>query len=203
MFDTLTPAIRPLPPAGPACHFCGQPAETQWQRHATQAEYDRVEGNLRPIDGRVLITGFSCADHHIEPFCDHTPPPAQPCPACRAAPGTPCAKPDGTPRIVDHADRTTPGLTVCAHAHRENCAGYSHCDCAENDLPPARTPGAPPPRPSRTQQLAAIQAASGAEIDWMRKLMIESGHDPFKAAELARIAYGQHRADFDTNGSPS
>jgi hypothetical protein len=190
------PAIAPPAPAADTCHHCGAPAETHWLRHATSAEYAAISETLRPIDGRATIPVHACGDHHLQPFCAHTQPAAQPCPTCHAAPGDPCTKPDGTDRPVPHPDRTEPRFDACAHAHRPDCAGYGHCDCSQDDPPPTRTPGIPNPGPTQAERAAAINAAHAAEIDWLRKLMIQAGNDPLKAAELARTAYGEHMAQF-------
>jgi hypothetical protein len=176
-------------PARPACHRCGAPAEHQHQRHATQAEYDRIDEDHRPINGRMTIAVDSCGDHAVEPFCVHTAAEPQPCPACHAPIGEPCVKPDGTRRPVEHPGRISePAYDSCRHAHREDCGGYGACHCAAEDPEPVRTPRVPP----TVNVQAALQANHEAEIAWLADLRRRYGPDGVNRA--ARDEYGAFMA---------
>jgi len=192
---TLPNASEPCAP--PTCHACGEEAEVQHQRHATQAEYDAMaDSPLRPVDGVLLITVHSCGDHELPPLCTgHTPPEPADCPKCGSTPGARCTRPDGTPRR-DHKSRIAaqPGLEVCRHAHREDCPGHGGCHCTTNDQPPQRIPYQPPPTIDRAEQGAALAKLHEAELAWYAKLMTEAGNDPAEAARLARAAFGEHMA---------
>lgn len=45
---------------------CTGPAVLQWQRDATQAEYDAIPDHFRPRDGIALVPVFGCADHQLD-----------------------------------------------------------------------------------------------------------------------------------------
>jgi hypothetical protein len=199
----------PQPPAAPpppTCHVCGEEAETGWQRHATQAEYDAMATSpLRPIDGVLLIAVHACGDHELPPICDgHPAPEPQPCPVCDARPGASCTKANGEQRR-HHKRRLAQDAAlqpaVCRHAHRPDCPGYGGCQCSPNDDPPQRTPYAPPPTVSRADQAAALQKLHEAELAWYSRLLIEAGNDPHEAARLARAAFGEHM-DAALSGQP-
>ena len=121
---------------------CGAPVESAYQRHATQAEYDALPEELRPIDGVATIAVRVCGDCHPGPICTHPDVGPAPCPVCQAAPGDPCVKPDGGQRMVEHRERADaqPEIDVCRHHHRETCTDPHHCRCTGDDQPPVRAP---------------------------------------------------------------
>lgn len=184
-----TPVARAAT-TSPGCHHCGAPAEVQWQRHATEAEYDQIPDKLKPIDGRALIRVDGCGDHAMPPFCTHTLPPEQPCPTCHAQPGTGCTKPDGTLRPVDHPARikAVPQPEPCRHAHREDCPGYGQCQCTQDDPEPVRVARIPPPddRPARA---AHQQQLHEAELAWHQQLLAKHGGGQAQAAAEASATY--------------
>lgn len=124
---------------------CGQPAETQYLRHLTAAEYAALPDSLRPIDGYAVRPEPVCGDCHPGPLCTHPAADPVPCPDCHAQPGQPCTKPDGTPRPVEHPARALaqPTRDTCRHAHRETCTDPRQCQCTDTDEPPQRQPGVP------------------------------------------------------------
>jgi hypothetical protein len=130
-------------PAAPAglCG-CGQPVETSYQRHLTQAEYDALPESLRPIDGYATAAVHCCWDCHPGPLCEHPDTAPVPCPRCKAKPGQPCTKPDGSARLGEHRERATaqPVADTCTHAHREDCTSPKDCQCTGDDQPPTRQP---------------------------------------------------------------
>lgn len=119
---------------------CGQPAEMQYQRHATQQEYDALPDGLKPIDGYVTVAVRVCGDCHPGPICEHPDAAPAPCPDCHAQPGQSCTKPDGTPRSCEHPERaaTQPVPDTCTHAHRETCTDPRECQCSGDDPAPIR-----------------------------------------------------------------
>lgn len=135
MTDTLQDA--PLGVCG-----CGQPNETSYQRHLTQAEYDALPDGLRPIDGYAVTAVGTCGDCAPAPICQHGAADPAPCPVCHAAPGEACTKPDGSARPVEHRERADaqPQIDTCRHAHREDCTSPAGCQCSGGDQPPARAP---------------------------------------------------------------
>jgi hypothetical protein len=207
---TLTPFDAPsrpraIPqPATTACHHCAAPAELSWQRHATQAEYDALPDNQRPIDGRAVVPVYGCGDHALAAFCDHTPAPEQPCPTCHAAPGAACTTANGSPRAIDHPARRNAALaaqpTVCTHAHRENCPGYGGCTCTQDDPAPTRTPRTPPPD-DRAARAARQQQIYAAEQAWHEELLAKHGGDHKAAAAEACATYWDFLAQH-TAGNP-
>lgn len=187
----------PGAPPTPVCRHCGAPAETQWQRHATDAEYAALEGTgLAPVDGYAVVAEFGCGDHTPEPFCDHAPPPPAPCPVCAAGPGASCTKPDGTARPVEHRERAEaqPGPETCRHAHRPDCAGYGQCRCTAHDPAPDRTGYPAPPVVPAAARAAALQKIQDAEIAWYARLLRENGMDRGEAQRTAHEAFGRHMA---------
>lgn len=131
---------------------CDEIAETQHQRHATDAEYAALPESFVPADGICLAAVFMCGDHELDPFCgpeDHRlPQPEQPdpltieCPKCSAAPGAECVKPDGSARRSPHDARgpqaQPAAFSQCNHAHRADCEGYGACQCSPDDPAPTR-----------------------------------------------------------------
>jgi len=186
-------------PAAPprACRHCGGPAQGQYPRHATDAEYAAVAGDpLRPTDGRLIIAEYACGDHYPDLFCEHPEPARPPCPDCGALPGSPCTRPDGSPRAAEHPGRASalPVAQTCTHAHRPGCGGYGHCPCAADDPDPVRDHYDPPPAVSPPDMAAARQALHEAELDWYAELLRRAGNDPHEAARLARAAFGEFMA---------
>lgn len=127
---------------------CSEIATAQTRRHATQAEYDAIPEALKPRDGYATMPVFGCDDcaddGQFDPFCDHAPVPAPPCPKCAAEGDAPCTKKDrATPRTKGwHDGRTGPIIEPCHHAHREECAVFTGCQCTGDDPAPTRTPRA-------------------------------------------------------------
>lgn len=121
---------------------CGQPAEAQYQRHATQAEYDALPDGLKPIDGIALIAVRCCGDCLPPAICQHPDDTPVPCPDCGAQPGTPCTGSHGGTRAVDHPARQAaqPAPETCRHAHREYCTDPRQCQCSGDEPPPVRIP---------------------------------------------------------------
>jgi len=125
---------------------CNEAASAQTQRHATQAEYDAIPEGLKPLDGYATKPVFGCDDcaddGAFEPFCEHTPAPAPPCPTCGAAGDQPCTKKDRAASRAKgwHGGRTAPVAEPCRHAHREDCEIFTGCQCSSDDQPPARMP---------------------------------------------------------------
>jgi hypothetical protein len=208
--DGMLPAVRvsdePVPqqpaagdvthrsePDRAGCHHCGAPAEVQWQRHATDAEYEAIAtSTLRPTDGRLTVAVLACGDHEIEPFCQHAPPEPAPCPTCQAAPGSLCSRADGSPRRRTHPEREVqPIIDTCTHAHRADCGGYGQCRCSADDPAPPRTPYDALPSVSPAERVAALTKIHEAELAWYSKLLQEAGNDAPTAASLARQAFGE------------
>lgn len=123
---------------------CGQPVEMQYQRHATQAEYDTLPDGLKPIDGIALVAVRVCGDCHPAPICQHPDDAPVPCPDCHAQPGAPCTGRNGGPRAVDHPARLAaqPKPETCRHAHREDCTDPRECQCTGDEPAPVRIPRA-------------------------------------------------------------
>jgi hypothetical protein len=189
-------AARATPP-GPACHRCGEPAEVQWQRHATDAEYAALaDSPLRPLDGRLHVAVFACGDHEVDPVCDgHPPLDPPPCPKCNANPGECCTKGNGDQRR-NHRDRVTAVVPeTCRHAHRPDCTGYGHCACTPDDPEPVRDLYEPPPAVGAADMAAARQAIHDAELAWYAKLLRDAGNDGQEANRLARAAFGEFLAE--------
>jgi hypothetical protein len=142
------PVCAPSGPGHPLCQApgCQNVAEFQVPRHATQAEYDALPEERKPIDGLAHQSVFACDDDaHAEAtaaFCTHPEPKSPTCPTCNAAVDAPCVKADGTERTVHHAARSKkPGVyDVCLHAHREDCQVFTGCQCTGDDAAPARIP---------------------------------------------------------------
>lgn len=134
----------------PDCRTCGAPAEMQWRRHATDAEAEAhwaaLEANIvasgnpdyvQDRSGPVHVTEYGCGDHALTATCTHLEPQPVPCPDCRAVPGVPCVKPDGTMRPVEHPARVSaqPQIDTCDHAHDADCGGYGACHCTDTSAP--------------------------------------------------------------------
>ena len=136
---------------------CGQNVEAQYQRHATQAEYDALPEGLKPIDGVALIAVKTCGDCLPPDPCQHQAAEPVPCPDCQAQPGKPCTGRNGGPRPVPHATRAAaqPAPVTCRHAHRETCSDPRHCQCTGDDEPPRRAPRVILP-PTAQDQAAAL-----------------------------------------------
>jgi hypothetical protein len=133
---------------------CGEIAETQYRRHATEQEYAAIPENHQPRDGVAHQAVFVCLDHEPDPICggtDHSGPEPehadpQACPKCLAPVGEPCVKANGKRRTADHKARATandappaPQLP-CMHAHRPDCEGLGACQCTADDTAPVREP---------------------------------------------------------------
>ena len=136
---------------------CGQQVEAQYQRHATQTEYDALPDGLKPIDGIALIAVRCCGDCLPPPICEHPDDTPVPCPDCGAQPGTQCIGRNGGPRAVEHPARLTaqPAPETCRPAHREDCLDPRECQCSGDDEPPARIPRTLLP-PTINEQAAAL-----------------------------------------------
>ena len=121
---------------------CGQPAEAQYQRHATAQEYDTLPDGLKPIDGIALVAVRCCGDCLPPPICEHPDTTPAPCPDCHAEPGQPCTGRGGGTRAIDHPARQAaqPQPETCTHAHRENCSDPRECACTGDDPAPSRIP---------------------------------------------------------------
>lgn len=130
--------------AGHTCHHCGEPAEVQWRRHATEAEaaahWAALERNIiesgnngyiQDRTGLVHVAVHACGDHELPMPCEHPELEPVPCPVCHAQPGSPCTKRDGSPRR-EHRGRAEaqPEPETCQHAHDADCGGYGACQCA-------------------------------------------------------------------------
>lgn len=134
---------------------CDDIAEAQHKRHATEQEYTALPEAFQPIDGICHQTVFTCGDHEVDEFCNHTPAGAEPvsCPKCNAEPGNPCTKANGKTRRIDHPVRAgaQPMIPVetCNHVHREDCGGQDLCQCSPDDVAPERPKRIvqPPPKP--------------------------------------------------------
>jgi hypothetical protein len=174
----------PTVAAGRVCHRCGAPAELQAQRHATEAEYGALSENFLPIDGRATVAVYSCGNHDLPAFCEHTDTAPQPCPDCHANPGQPCTKPDGSARLVEHAARrdAQPQPDVCRHAHREDCGGHGACVCTADDSEPVRPrrPAGPLPGPVMTHLTIPVHVAqmllAQAGVPWTRVREVRTGY---------------------------
>jgi hypothetical protein len=135
-------------PQGAGHHLCQAPGcqnvagDRQAARHATAEEYAAIPDGLKPLDGIAHMSVYGCddcAEDAFTPFCDHTPPPAPPCPTCGATGDDPCTKKDrATPRNGWHSARTVSQPEPCTHAHREGCEIFTGCQCAGDDEAPAR-----------------------------------------------------------------
>ena len=147
---------------------CQEIASSQTVRHATLAEYMDLPDSMRPIDGVVRRTVYGCDDHaedSFDPFCDHTPTPAPPCPTCGANGDAPCTKKDRTTvRPGPHANREQPSADTCAHAHSETCGVFAGCQCTGQDAAPAR--------PARPLGAAAGPDTSGLTDPAMTAMML-------------------------------
>jgi hypothetical protein len=145
------------------CHHCGDPAEVQWLRHATDAEaaahWDALErriiesGNpayVQDRTGPVHKVVYGCGDHELPMPCDHPEPGSVPCPVCQAEPDASCTKRDSSPRR-EHRGRAEaqPEPETCRHAHNPDCGGYGGCTCAATDAVLADTVHQTPAGPGR------------------------------------------------------
>lgn len=131
---------------------CGEIAEVQTRRYATDAEYTAIPEGLRPIDQVAHMAVFTCGDHEPDPICgpEHhqaMPPGPQdllqlPCPTCAAEAGAMCVKANGSQRSIAHEDRLPGALphlpNRCDHVHRCDCEGLGACQCSPDDPVPAR-----------------------------------------------------------------
>lgn len=174
---------------------CGQPVEAQYQRHATQAEYDAIPQGLKPIDGVALIAVKCCGDC-LPPPCQH--PAAEPatCPGCGAKPGQPCTGRNGGPRPVPHSARAAaqPHTETCRHAHRETCTDPGACQCNSDDPSPVRAPRVT--LPPTVQAQAAALGFPPAMLPIAAQFLADHDIDP------ARIR-GQVRAGFTQDNRPA
>lgn len=158
---------------------CGQGVEAQYQRHATQAEYDALPEGLRPIDGVALIAVKTCGDCLPPDPCQHPPAEPVPCPDCGAQPGKPCTGRRGGRRLVDHATRAAAQAApvTCRHAHRETCTDPRHCQCSSDDPAPVRAPRVilPPTAQDQAAALGLPPAMLPHALQWLTRHGIDPG----------------------------
>lgn len=172
----------------PRCHVagCGQPVAAQWQRHATQAEYDAIPEKLKPIDGIATIAVFGCDDHELVIDCDHQPAAPGSCPRCETSGDQPCTRDDGTPLGRRHTGRPALPVVACRHVHREDCGGHGNCQCTPDDPAPTRTPRTPPPSVDRDAVLRRQATIATAERAYIADLLAKYGGDKKLVAAEAR-----------------
>jgi hypothetical protein len=203
--------------AAPSRTACTQLATTQFLRHATDAEYDALPENFKPIDGRASQVIFACDDctDLVEPFCDHTPQPPPPCPTCKAAMPDPCLKQSGQPRSGPHAGRITqPQSQSCQHWHQADCDPFTNCSCSQDDIPPQRSPRivAPPPPPGPAPMLLPVHGPMlkvltdhGIDVDRIVSTTLVPSPDGSNIVTLTvEMVVRQANGDlaYDTHGKP-
>lgn len=200
------PVFQAAPDAALGLCACGQPAEMQYQRHATQAEYDTLPDGLKPIDGIALVAVRVCGDCLPPPICEHPDATPAPCPDCHAQPGTSCTGRNGGTRAVDHPARLAaqPQPETCTHAHRENCSDPRKCQCTGDDPLPVRIPRAFVP-PTVHEQAAALGFPPEL-LPVAARLLADHGIDPARVRggfRTGRTQLGNQAAilfDYATGG---
>ena len=158
---------------------CGQPVEAQYQRYLPADKYNALPEGLKPIDGYAVEAVKCCWDCHPGPICQHPDATPVPCPVCKAAPGDPCVKADGSPRLGNHRERAAaqPAPVTCRHAHREDCTDPRQCQCGSDDEPPRRAPRVIL-QPSAQDQAAALGLPPGMlphALQWLTAHGIDPG----------------------------
>lgn len=170
---------------------CGQQVEAQYQRHATQAEYDALPDGLKPIDGIALIAVRCCGDCLPPPICEHPDATPVPCPDCHAQPAQPCTGRNGGPRAVEHPARQAaqPTPDTCTHAHRQDCLDPRQCQCTSDDPTPVRQPRTF--LPATVQDQAAALGFPPALLPIAAKLLADHEIDPARVRGGFRSGYTQ------------
>lgn len=159
---------------------CGQGVEAQYQRYLSADKYNTLPEDLKPIDGYAVEAVKCCWDCHPGPICQHPDATPVPCPVCEAAPGDPCVKADGSPRLGNHRERAAaqPVVEGCRHAHREDCTDPRACQCTNDDPAPVRIPRVILP-PNAHEQAAAL-GFPPAMLPVAAQLLADHGIDPSK-----------------------
>ena len=191
---TLAASEAPQRRPGPRRCACGEIADTAYQRHATQAEYDAIPEHLRPIDGIALVAVHVCEDCEPPNICVHDTT-VPPCPICGASGETPCTKANGSPKRRSHRDRPTSGEQIpCRNAHREDCPGAAGCLCTCADPAPSRIPRTIVPAPDSEAVKRAQAMLAEAERAYVADLMARYGGDKAAVAAHARTEWAEHIA---------
>ncbi len=193
------------------CRNCGEEASLQTSRHLTDAEYAALPEQFLPIDGYAVAAVFACDDcadtagPKFSSFCTHPEAGPVPCSKCGAVGDEPCKLKSGDPRWMWHRVRTLaqPTGEVCRHAHRQDCAVFTNCQCATADEPPAR-PRRHVPGTSVGPDISGLTIPVGVA----QAVLADAGH-PWLSAISARSmltqdnrpAVGAEVYTFDDNGN--
>lgn len=184
---------------------CDELAAAHTLRHATQAEYDALPEELKPIDGIARMVVLACEDHAdtIDAHCVHAPVSAAACGKCGATGDQPCRKADGSARDSWHRARFPALPLACRHAHSEDCEVFGGCACSANPVTPARTPRvvAPVETAAQTSGLKiplpiAKTIVEGNDIPWWSVRALDN-----RLTQDNRPALGVTHAVIDAEGN--